>query len=108
VSSIDMYVGGILEDPIKGALVGPTMACVIGHQFRQLRDGDRFFYENKKILNKDQIRQIKRASLAGILCNSSDGMKSVPRHAFDQLKDTDMVRCEQVDQPDFRLWEEKI
>jgi len=75
VNAIDMYVGGILEDPVQGALVGPTMACVIGHQFRQLRDGDRFFYENKKILSKDQIRQIKRASLVGILCSSSDGMK---------------------------------
>jgi peroxidase len=108
VDHIDMYVGALLEDPIDGALVGPTLACVIGHQFRQLRDGDRFFYENKKILSKDQIRQIKRVSLARILCDSSDGMKAVPRHAFNQIKANDLVTCDQLDQPNYLVWKEEF
>lgn len=60
-------------------------------------------------MTKDQIRQIKRASLARILCDSSDGMRFVPRHAFNQLKSTaDMLSCEQVDGPNWKFWKESI
>lgn len=101
VDSIDMYVGCILEDPVKDGMVGPTLACVIGKQFKALRDGDRFFYENKKILAKEQIKQIKRASLSRILCDSGDGMKMVPRNAFNQIRTGDLVSCDQIDSPNF-------
>ena len=39
---VDFYVGSMLEDPVVGGLVGTTLSCVIGEQFKRLRDGDRF------------------------------------------------------------------
>jgi hypothetical protein len=38
---VDFFAGAILEDPVVGGLIGPTMSCIVGAQFRRTRDGDR-------------------------------------------------------------------
>lgn len=40
-NNIDIWMGGVAEPLQPGGRVGPLLACLIGTQFRQLRDGDR-------------------------------------------------------------------
>jgi hypothetical protein len=41
VDNIDVWPGGILEEPLAGAKVGPLFTCIIVEQMRATRDGDR-------------------------------------------------------------------
>ena len=47
VEDIDLFVGGLLEQPSKAsrAIVGDTFLCILGDQFARLKKGDRFFYD---------------------------------------------------------------
>jgi hypothetical protein len=41
-------VGGLSETPnAADALIGPTFSCIIAQQFKDLKQGNRFYYENE-------------------------------------------------------------
>jgi len=43
---IDLWSAGISERPQPGSMVGPVFGCIMGETFRNLRQGDRFWYEH--------------------------------------------------------------
>lgn len=43
---LDLWTAGVSERPLHGSMVGPVFGCIIGETFRDLRVGDRFWYEN--------------------------------------------------------------
>ena len=71
---VDLFPGGMVELPVKGGLVGPTFACIIGQTFRNLRRGDRYWFENPGEFTTSQLRALRNTSLARIICDTSDSI----------------------------------
>ncbi|XP_060704026.1 myeloperoxidase-like isoform X1 [Hemiscyllium ocellatum] len=69
--NIDLWLAGIIEPFVKRGRVGQLFACLIGKQFQELRDGDRFWHEQKNIFSKEQHQTLLRVSLARIICDNS-------------------------------------
>ncbi|TMS40178.1 hypothetical protein L596_006590 [Steinernema carpocapsae] len=103
VDRVDFYVGAVLEDPVVRGLIGPTLACVVGPQFKRTRDGDRFYYENPGIFTRAQLAEIRRSSLSRIICDNGDNIHQVPREAF---RLGQLVPCNQIPQMDLTKWKE--
>ncbi|XP_072932288.1 chorion peroxidase-like [Epargyreus clarus] len=85
VDDIDLFTGGMAERPVVGGLVGPTFACIIAQQFSNVRKGDRFWYENggfESSFTPAQLQQIRRISLAQVLCRTLDTIDSVQPFVF--------------------------
>lgn len=79
---IDLWVGGLAEKRLSGAQVGPTFACILGITFARLRDGDRFFYKNPYVFTPYQLNEIKKTSLAKVICNNADDIPEIQRSVF--------------------------
>ncbi|KAL8621727.1 hypothetical protein ACOMHN_061862 [Nucella lapillus] len=108
VEDIDIFLGGIFEDHVPGGEVGPVFAYLIGQQFKNLREGDRLFFDSRGSefgFSKAQIRSLKRTRYSGIICRNS-GLKQVPRNAFKLPHKTrnPMVDCDSIPDVDFSLW----
>ena len=103
----DLFAAGLAEDLVHGAMVGPTFHCLFLDQFTRLRDGDRFFYENKGVFKSLELREIKKTSLAKIMCDNLKGMVSVQRDVFEAFDIPDFrVSCERIKGPNIAVWRE--
>lgn len=69
VNNIDLWVGGLAEDHVPGASVGPTFQRILVDQFQRLRDGDRFWYERD--FQGAELQQIRRTTLADVIRRNS-------------------------------------
>ena len=101
---VDLYVGGILEKHVGAGALGPTFACLIAEQFQRLRSGDRFWFENESEtgFSDDQLNELRKVSLARILCDNSDNIKEIPAKVL-SVKSMP-VACESLPRMDLTKW----
>ena len=94
------------ETPLHGGLVGPTFACIIGIQFRNLRKCDRFWYENGNPLirfTEAQLAEIRKITLSKVICDNCDQVTNVqsrdvnePLQARGSTRSARKFRCSKV------------
>jgi len=82
VDDIDLFVGLNMEDPVPGAIVGPTSVYILRKQFDVLRDGDRFFYSHETSgLSPVCAIGLRLYPYRCFICSESE-MQSVPYNPF--------------------------
>lgn len=107
LETVDLFVGGLSEEPLEGGLVGATFACIFARTFQAVRDGDRFYYENANantgIFSASQRAEIEKASLSRVICDTSDNIQTIQPNAF--LASQSRVPCSQLPQIDLSAWQ---
>ncbi|XP_063837290.1 peroxidasin [Ostrinia nubilalis] len=105
VHNIDVWVGGVLEEQVEGGKVGPLFKCLLLEQFQRSRDGDRLWYENPAMFKPDQLKEIKKTSLARILCDNGDNIDTIAENVFllPELQDG-LISCDDLPAMDLRFW----
>nr|XP_012145980.1 PREDICTED: uncharacterized protein LOC100880086 isoform X3 [Megachile rotundata] len=111
VDDIDLFPGGMSERPLQGGLVGPTFACIIAIQFRQLRKCDRFWYETDDPnirFTEHQLAEIRKVTLSKIMCENMDEHNDMQRAAFDLPSNflNPRVPCSSMPHMDLSAWRE--
>ncbi len=79
VDSIDLWVGGLAEDHVRGGSVGPTFKAIILEQFGRLRAGDRYWYQNQ--FQGKQLNELSRTTLTDIIRRNTQ-LTSIQKNAF--------------------------
>jgi RHS repeat-associated protein len=80
VDKIDVWVGGITEDHVAGALVGPLFQKILAEQFTRTRAADRFWYENSQF-TASELAQIRSTTFGALLARNS-GLTNLPSNVF--------------------------
>ncbi|KAB1266114.1 Lactoperoxidase [Camelus dromedarius] len=107
--NIDIWLGGIAEPQVKRGRVGPLLACLLGRQFRQIRDGDRrvtppFWWENPGVFTKKQQKSLQKMSFSRLVCDNTHITK-VPLHPFQANSyPHGFVDCSAIDKLDLSPW----
>ena len=67
VSKVDLWIGGLAETPLveQGSQLGELFTSILTRQFTELRDGDRFWYENH--LDENEMEMVRGTTLAGVI-----------------------------------------
>jgi hypothetical protein len=80
VDDVDMWIGGLSEDAVRGAHVGRLFYKIIRNQFIYLRDGDRFWYE--RVLDPHELHEVRRTRLSDIIRRNTGIRNEIPSNVF--------------------------
>lgn len=81
IDDVDLFIGGLAEGHVPGALVGETFQAIIARQFEALRSGDRFFWRNQDF-DRETAEMISHVTLSDIIKRNTK-MTTVAEQVFE-------------------------
>uniref|UniRef100_A0A1I7VIL9 peroxidase n=1 Tax=Loa loa TaxID=7209 RepID=A0A1I7VIL9_LOALO len=108
VDDMDLFLIGLIEKPLNGALLGPTFSCIISLQFQKTKDGDRYWYENDNAqsgFTEEQLTEIRKTTMAKILCNNVEYLDILQPKVFELENNYDNypIGCNETLQLDMNI-----
>uniref|UniRef100_A0A182NV95 Peroxidase n=1 Tax=Anopheles dirus TaxID=7168 RepID=A0A182NV95_9DIPT len=105
VDDVELAVAGALERHHGDGMVGETFSCLLLDQFRRTRVGDRFYFENQDVFSRRQLYELRKASMARVLCDNTRGLNEIQRQAFFLVRDGNpVVSCGQLPAVNLVRW----
>jgi hypothetical protein len=89
VDNIDLWVGALAENHLRGSSVGPTLRAIVADQFARLRDADRFWYQ--RVFSGAPLRDLNNTTLAGLIRRNTEITTIQPNAFFFRVEITGRV-----------------
>jgi hypothetical protein len=80
VDKLDLFIGGLAEKHVPGADMGQTFRAILARQFENLRDGDRFWWQNENF-DPATRTMIGQTTLSDLIMRNTD-TKDMQLNAF--------------------------
>ncbi|XP_061179472.1 peroxidase-like protein 3 [Saccostrea echinata] len=106
VHDLEVFVGGITERPRHGSMLGPLFTCLLGQQFRDLKYGDRYWYERREPegFSAHQLDAIRKVKMSWLICKLMK-LDQIQKHVFIlPSPQNPIVDCSSIPQLDLSPW----
>ncbi|KAI5635960.1 peroxidase domain-containing protein [Phthorimaea operculella] len=112
VDDVDLMAGIYSEKLMPGAVVGPTLFCIMARNLVDMRRSDRHFFEQgvtPAALTLDQLNEVRKTSAARLLCDNGKNVDSIQPHAFFiPGEGNEIVSCKHIPGINLDKWEDPI
>ncbi|KAH9639751.1 hypothetical protein HF086_014509 [Spodoptera exigua] len=108
VTDIDLLAGIWVEKKKENSHVPPTFYCLVKEQLERSIVSDRHWYERESRPNAftaDQLAQIRKVSLARMLCDIGPGVTEIQPNAYElPTTGNEIVSCDEIPNLDYSYW----
>ncbi len=80
VDDMDLWIAGLSEDHVQGAVVGETFWMILREQFMALRNGDRYWYQH--YLPRELRSEVESRTLSTIIRRNTNVGNEIPDNVF--------------------------
>ncbi|CAH0729037.1 unnamed protein product, partial [Brenthis ino] len=111
VEDIDLMAGIWLERLVQDGNVPVTLFCIVADQMRRTVASDRHWYERPNRpngFNLEQLLEVRKASIAQIMCAVGDKVTTIQPHAFNMPgPGNEMRSCKKIQKMNLWAWRDQ-